>query len=269
MALQPKSKEQQVQDPNFAATAACVNGFEDVLQPLIMVKDVAYWLNFGMQNSLNAPGKICTLTRMMSVEELTLADREKTLLEQDVFVRDHITKEDYLIVSVGGNDVALAPTLPTIFNMFLLSRSPDWMICKRIAPGFGYMLHLFGSKVADLISRVCAKQKPRKILLCMLYYLNQNLGTCWADDMLKKLGYNSNPAKLQLIIRTLFHAIREKRVASHLADEATTVHHMQLFAVLDPSDSSNYVERVEPSVEGGRKMADAILQVCYLPTRLL
>ncbi len=31
--------------------------------------------------------------------------------------------------------------------------------------------------------------------------------------------------------------------------------------MLDPKDSGNYCERVEPSVEGGRKLAEALLKV--------
>lgn len=38
-------------------------------------------------------------------------------LPQDRFIRSHLTERDYLIVSVGGNDLALAPVLATILNI--------------------------------------------------------------------------------------------------------------------------------------------------------
>jgi len=34
-------------------------------------------------------------------------------LPQDLFIQSHLSQDDYLIVSVGGNDVALAPTETT------------------------------------------------------------------------------------------------------------------------------------------------------------
>jgi hypothetical protein len=37
--------------------------------------------------------------------------------EQDRFVKEHITAEDVLVVSVGGNDIALAPSIGTILSM--------------------------------------------------------------------------------------------------------------------------------------------------------
>ena len=43
-------------------------------------------------------------------------------------------------VSVGGNDIALAPTLRTMVSMFALTRSPVWMIKRGIAPGFSYFV---------------------------------------------------------------------------------------------------------------------------------
>ena len=43
------------------------------------------------------------------------------LHEQDQFISDHLTAEDYLVVSVGGNDVVLKPVLLTCLNMVLLT----------------------------------------------------------------------------------------------------------------------------------------------------
>ena len=38
---------------------------------------------------------------------------------------------------------------------------------------------------------------------------------------------------------------------------------MPLFEVLDGSDTRDYVQRVEPSPQGGRKMAVALMDVIY------
>lgn len=89
----------------------------------------------------------------------------------------------------------------------------------------------------------------------MIYYLDQKPGGSWADDVLNNLGYDTNPGKLQLIIRTLFTQIVEKGFDI----PGTIVQAFPLFKVLDGTDSGDYCQRVEPSVQGGRKMANALL----------
>ena len=84
----------QRKQPSFVASAC--NGFETVLTPPYMVKDVAYWMNVGAEERLGT-ARLCTI--MTSVEESTLADRDAQLLVQDAFVRDHVTARDFLVVS--------------------------------------------------------------------------------------------------------------------------------------------------------------------------
>lgn len=63
-----------------------------------------------------------------SVEATTLNQRNLRLLPQDRFLRDNITSNDVLIVSIGGNDIALAPTPCTIVAMAgLLCLPYDWI----------------------------------------------------------------------------------------------------------------------------------------------
>lgn len=248
-----QTKKTQMHDPAF--TAEAVNGYEHVLSPARMVKDVAYWLNRGANQRLG-PHEVCTL--MTSVEESTLDDRRQGLLRQDRFIRDHITEADYLIVSVGGNDIALDPSLRTAINMVLLTRSPDWMIRQRIAPGFRYFERMFHRQTEQLVSQVVAKRKPHTVLVCMLYFLDMQAGGSWADPTLQAMGYNSQPQKLQLIIKTLFEAIRDKGFTIPGMD-ASRVKPFGLFNVLDGTNTEDYEQRVEPSVSGGRKMADAFL----------
>ena len=108
---------------------------------------------------------------------------------QDIFIREHITEDDFLIVSVGGNDVALSPTLRTAVNMFMLTRSPPALIKAGLAPGFGYFVKLFHGKIQDIIRRVVAKRKPKMVLVCMIYFLDELAGGSWADHTLASLGY--------------------------------------------------------------------------------
>jgi hypothetical protein len=55
-----------------------------------------------------------------AIEESTVGSRKKNILPHDKFICDHIKKEDILVVSVGGNDIALKPSFLTIINMLVL-----------------------------------------------------------------------------------------------------------------------------------------------------
>ena len=61
----------------------------------------------------------CFLMRVSfgTVEATTLNSRCYKLQPQDEFVRDNISKDDILIVSIGGNDIALAPAPCTIATL--------------------------------------------------------------------------------------------------------------------------------------------------------
>lgn len=104
-----------------------------------------------------------------------------------------------------------------------------------------------------MISGAC---KPRKVLVCMIYFLDERPGGSWADNVLSKLGYDKDAQQLQAIICKLFERISKRGFNV----PGTTVEAFPLFQVLDGKDSNDYVQRVEPSVSGGRKMADAFLQ---------
>jgi len=243
------SKASQLNNDEIAAPA--LNGYETILSPPRMVKDVSYWLNVEMAQRLG-PRKVCCL--MTSIEESTVEDRAKGLLLQDAFIRDNLTEEDYLILSVGGNDVALHPTLRTSFNMLLLTKAPTALIKSGLAPGFGYFVKLFHERIENLIKELVAKRKPRAVLVCMIYYPDERAGGSWADFTLGTLGYNEDPTKLQLIIKTIFEKIAEK--GFHVPGLSRVVP-FPLFSILNGKNHSDYVQRVEPSVQGGRKMAVA------------
>lgn len=104
-----------------------------------------------------------------------------------------------------------------------------------------------------------------------------------ADNVLGWLGYDADPAKLKYAIKLLFDTISAKGFSAKPSkkdnqnrstlcggDEANSTESCEssidtqilpfpLFEVLDGTDTNDYVQRVEPSVEGGRKMAGALL----------
>ena len=105
----------------FNESHDAVNGYESILRPPIMKADVTYWLNKFMAERGSA-GRAAPLAAVnTAIEATSLNDRACTrLLAQDRLIRDHIGRDDVLIVSVGGNDVALQPLLCTCASMCAL-----------------------------------------------------------------------------------------------------------------------------------------------------
>ena len=115
-----------------SATEAAVNGFEHALEPARATPDVAHWLNAACAER----GLDCCVLNC-AVEEATLgARRGGRLLPQDAFVRSSITEQDTLLVSCGGNDIALKPTPWTIASMAVLLLCPKPLIASGWAPGW-------------------------------------------------------------------------------------------------------------------------------------
>ena len=167
----------------------------------------------------------------MIVEATTLNQRTMNLQPQDKFLRDNIKEDDILIVSIGGNDVALAPTPCTICAMSgLVCCLPrqcvtNGSVCCTIPvndycggcttsllsclgacpPCLGYFRHLFGVRVQKYIERLTSKTRPKKILVCMIYYPDENVNSpSWAGVALGAMGYNNDPTRLQALIRKAF-----------------------------------------------------------------
>ena len=91
-----------------------VNGYDDILEPPKSICDICYHMN-------NQTNEYVTIN--CAVEESTLAERKYgRLLSQDNFIKENIRENDVLIVSVGGNDIALKPSLSTIWNLLLLMK---------------------------------------------------------------------------------------------------------------------------------------------------
>eukprot|EP01006_Ploeotia_vitrea_P045797 TRINITY_DN66970_c9_g1_i3.p1 TRINITY_DN66970_c9_g1~~TRINITY_DN66970_c9_g1_i3.p1 ORF type:complete len:313 (-),score=6.21 TRINITY_DN66970_c9_g1_i3:290-1168(-) len=232
-----------------------VNGYEDVLNPPASTPDVAYHLN------VLGEGKACTVN--CAREESTIGARHGgKLLPQDEFIRDNISANDVLVVSVGGNDIALKPTGWTIWNMLLMVTLNSVARINRgpsAAWGMRYFQRMFRDDVTQYIETLISKQKPAQVLICMIYYPDEKQTGSWADRVLGPLGYNSNPQKLQAAISQIY-----KHATSEISIEGTTVTPVAFFDVLDGKNTEDYVDRVEPSDSGGFKMArliwDNILQ---------
>ena len=264
----------------FSDTRPSVGVYKDVLDPPISVADVTYWMNFLLDDrsrQLRQHPKFAVINT--AVEATTLNERSYRLRPQDKFIRDNIRSDDVLVVSIGGNDVALAPAPCTIASICGILALPTQCIEKGVSfcacpvndcccgcgpsllsclgtfpPCLGYFRHLFGTRVQHYIEQLTAKTKPKKILICMIYYPDEHPTPSWANGALAALNYNNNPAKVQLLIRKAF-----EEATSRINIQGSEVIPVPLFNVLDGKRSEDYVARVEPSALGGERMAEFLL----------
>jgi hypothetical protein len=250
-------------------------GYQSILRPPEAKPDVTYWLNTILSEERHRT-TLNLKAINTAVEATTLNERTFQLRPQDRFLRDNLQANDILVVSIGGNDVALLPCPCTIASMLCLARcTPQacienggtcgtfpcddyccgcgpslWSCFCAYPPCLGYLRHLFGTRVGSYIRALTSKNKPAKILVCMIYYPAETMGHGWAEPALKALGYNSNPDKVQAIIRKMF---------VEATGNIPGVVPVPLFHALDGKDPADYVARVEPSARGGRKMAEFLL----------
>ena len=163
-----------------------IHGYEQYLQPNQVKPNVAYHINQQLSQH-NQNVYICINA---AVEESALIDRATVLLPQDLFIRDHITENDILVVSLGGNDIALKPSVSTIFNMLLLTTFNYTTTIENKpanAWGMSYFTHMFSVGVQTYIERLLKdRPKPGKIVVCMVYYPDEKETGSWADRTLGK-----------------------------------------------------------------------------------
>jgi hypothetical protein len=214
--------------------------------------DIAFWLNHLLKDRATALN--------LAVEESTLQDRENDLLKHDEFIRDNIRAEDVLIVSIGANDIALKPTFATIRHMLQLAwLTPRGSLQRGTAWSLSYFTKLFKDQVQAYVSRLVEKHKPRAVIVCMIYYpleAGASKQTSWADVPLKLLGYNLFPGQLQTAIKAIYEVATKQ-----IQIPGVKVIPCALFEAMDGKNKDEYSARVEPSAEGGRKIASQLKEI--------
>ena len=243
-------------------TADAVNGYERILQPPRMVCDVTYWLNQlqllhgGRGFALNCAVEATTLTSRTGGCQCCCLPLCGGLLAQDRFVRDNVRSSDFVVASVGGNDIALAPSIFTVIFLLMLMLTPMCLLqaMGRLHPAVAYFEVLFRFQVQKYISELVSRTKPRRVGVCMIYYLDEAAVNSWAGAALCLLCYNVAPTLLQRRLDMAFE-IGTCRVTV----PGTKVVPIALCEALDGRDSAVYCHRVEPSIQGGRKVAQLLL----------
>lgn len=227
--------------------AAPVNVYETILTKGTIPMDVAYHLNKIFIDS--GEEFVCI---NCAVEESTLASRRHRLLSHDTVIQEKIKPGDALIISVGGNDIALSPSIATIASLMAVTTlASNESIVNGVAIGMGHLLSLFNDDTQNYIQRIVSKCNGGiHIIVCMIYYPAIELSHSWADTALAALGYDRNPQRLQLLIKSAYeHGTLKIKIPN------CTVTGCPLYEVLDPRNQEDYEARVEPSDTGGSKMA--------------
>jgi len=232
-----------------------VNGMESILSPPKSYPDVAHQINaLTVEMGHNLACINC------AVEESTISARSPpVLMEQDRLVQKSVREGvDFVVICSGGNDVVLRPTLSTIASLIsLLCCSSESSLADGSAWGLNHFVSLFRDAYGDYIRRLCVN-KPKAVVVCMVYYPQHSLPGVhsWADGSLGMMGYNRDPENLKRVMQAVFN-FAVKRITP---PEGTILIPLALYDVLDPGSAVDYIERVEPSKEGGAKMAAAILK---------
>ncbi len=240
---------------------------------------MAYWFNF---HAAAAGSQMVAVNA--AVEASTLQDRASgtALLGHDVLIRDFLQPNDVVVVSVGGNDIALRPGIRTMLSVsWLAFFAKEKNVEGGNAYGFGQLRSIFLTQLQGYVQALCSKTKPRKVIVCMIYHPSEagevrkkhkQFGCSvsffsfifyiqgWADPLLNLLGYNDqNPTKRERIQTLLDVAFRE--FTCKVAVPGVEVVPLALARVLDSSDDSLFENRVEPSVRGGNLMGKAFFDI--------
>lgn len=262
----------------FSQKSSALNGYETILDPPHSKKDICFWVNKVLIDR-NLGSRMTCIN--CAVEESSIGTRACNNLQlHDRFIQEHIRQNDILVVSVGGNDIALKPNVCTIFNAALLLYTQNAKSMKKLQCGepltcddyccgcstscwsnmitcpcgYGYFLHLFKTRAEAYIANMISKTKPKKVLVCMIYYVDEQTTGSWADTSMQALGYNKNPENLQMLTRMVYeNATKKMRF-----DGVETIA-VPFFTVMDGKNSADYCERVEPSAQGGSKLATIIV----------
>lgn len=229
----------------ISKTSKPIGCYKSVLKGL-MKQDVCYFIN----KELDRQNKnYCCINT--AVEGSTISDRiAGKLLTQDLVAKENLTRNDVIVVNVGGNDIALKPTQKTLISLNTLLKTKDFDSIH-----FDHFKNLFKDQLQKYINNICSITKPKMIIICMIYYPNENSKQkSWANQTLSSVQYDTNPGILQEFIRNIY-----KECISKIQIKGTIVKYLPLYKTLNGKTSKDYVERVEPSEIGGKKIAKAIV----------
>lgn len=209
-----------------------------VLEPPVMKRDVCYWVNEEASRAGKRLGCVNA-----AVEATSLNDRAfGRLLPQDEFIRDAIGTDDVLVVSVGGNDVALSPLLCTVVNLAVLvccvpraclehcacAAPPNLGVDCGCAgcgipgcgagfagwpPGFGYVVDLFKNRREGLPvlthknANTVSEMSGRLLHRALASYTRQSSFHLFVGQPIGLCGFSSSFMYVELCVKVLLFTL--------------------------------------------------------------
>lgn len=237
-----EDKTKTTLDLDHGWCAQAVNGYENVLRPPRMVRDVCYWMNY----SLRGTDWVCINT---AVEESCLVDAPSA---HDGFVLSHLQSGDMVVASIGGNDLILKPSTSVLVTMgvgtYLI---PQWCLGTALTWLPNPLYELFATQTQEYLNLF---NKVYRKVICTPYFPCAS-GGGWANRVLRHIDM----IKAQTVIRAI-HELYHKSLQQQ--DDGTIA--VPLYEALDWHCEGDYKCRVEPSVDGGRKIAQEIIKKACL-----
>ena len=129
----------------------------------------------------------------------------------------------------------------------------------KYAWGMQYFIDLFKTRTTEYIEELTSKCKPKKIIVCLIYYPDEKTTGSWADRILGYLDYNKNPYRLQKVIYQIY-----KHATTQIKIDGCEVIPCPMFKTLDGKNTKDYSQRVEPSEQGGDKLAGTFIKIAKL-----
>lgn len=251
-----KNNREHYKRENSKTFAEAVPVYQDILSPSLMVKDLNYWFSFYLNERPVGEEKVCAINT--AVEATTLMNgtdiRDKA---QDRFIREKITDEDYLVISVGGNDVAFRSLQDTQIKLrsLMAALQQARVSLGADSPEASPFIILFKDKIEEYIKKLVGDKVPKKIVVAMIYYPDENYTSSWASGTLTELNYRNTPGPTQALIKFLFD-----NATSQVRVDGLTIEGIALYKKLDGKTTNHYKQAVEPSVEGGDVLAQYYLE---------
>ena len=239
----------------FQTNATACNGYEHILWPPTMRQDISYHINQNFANRFIMDAACINA----AVEEATICEKigeSGVLNAQDKFIQKNITENDILVVSIGGNDIALKPSFSTVFNMGKM------MMLNDLEPletnfqecwGAPHFIEMFRDSIEMYIRQLVGNVCPKKVIVCMIYYPDLNPGG-WAQGTLARLNYYEQPLFLQTVIRQMYQNATLKITLKN----GTKVEGFPMFEYLNGTQTTFYCQGVEPSALGNKILADGL-----------
>jgi len=237
--------------------APALNGYEAVLDPPMMREDVGYHLNRRLADTP-------WVAINCAVEASLLATSLDYLSAHDLFVTRHISDRDAVVVSIGANDIAMSRTgiMGTILvNMLRQYTAHQIRTYPEVHQAMASLVSHYRDGVQEYTKRVLNGTRPMKVVICMVYYPDMSATEfSWAADVLDDMDYDADPTRLQALIDVLFLL-----ATSNIHIPGVEVVPFPMATVLDGKNTSDYAHRVEPSSQGGAKLAAALAAIITAP----